>query len=280
MESIHFSKPTSSSLFGNKRKYGHNYNNTLVIHDSKAVKYATATMAQPGTQYKRKFKKTMTKRKRLWAPKITKKVIKDLMQPEVKSIDNYSTAFYPNTGSAANQITFMNPLAQGVTRGTRIGNKVQGVSLEVKISAIQTAYLGLGPNPINIPQTCEYLIIQQKAANKSVLLIGDIKELFPISEFPFSFHAITGDRKCKVLHRGVIDVDGGHSGENNYREIHIPLKCTTTYVSNTGSIADVQENSLWFVFLTSTNVTTGSGGSYTVVYPTYQAVWRYKYIDV
>ena len=280
MESIYFSKPTSSSLFGNKRKYGENYNNTLVIHDNKAVKYATTTMAQPGTQYKRKFKKTFTRRKKVFTPKVTKKLIKDLMQPEVKSIDGYSTAFYPNTGTASNQITLMNPLVQGVTRSTRIGNKVQGVSLEVKISAMQTVYLGAGPNPVNIPQTCEYMIIQQKGANKSILLISDIKELYPISEYPFSFHAITGDRKCKVLHRGIIDIDGGHQGENNYREIHVPLKCTTTYAANNGTIADIQENSLWFVLLTSTNVTTGSAGSYTLIYPTYQATWRYKYIDV
>lgn len=271
----------SSRLAGIKRKTGNNYNDTLVIHSNKATKADTATATGGMATKVTKKNKMKKKSKKVVGEKLTKAAIKKLMAPEVKYVDMMNS-FYNNTGNNTMVSFCVNgPIVKGTGINERIGNKVQLVGLDCKISALQTIYKGTGTNPVNFPQSIEYLIIQLKGQGAANLLIGDIKDIGVITEYWLSYHAKLGTKKIKVLHRGVIDVDGT-TGENNYREFHIPLKMTTTYNNSaTATYADIQENGLWLVFLTPSDgyMTTGTGLTTTAIYPTVNYSTRLKYID-
>jgi len=273
-----FFAPARSSLLGVKRKYGSNYNNTLVTQENRQFSQKDITMA--GTNLKKqKSKKKFYKKKSGIGKQLTNYAVKKLMKPEKKWVEG-SVSWYPNTASTASSLTLINDIGGGSSNNQRVGNRFQMISLDLKVSAIGTIYKGTGTNPTWMPMTVEYLVIQQKAAHRTALNIGSVKDVGTITDYPYSYHALLGDGKCKVLHRGVIDCDGTQ-GENNYREMHIPLGIETTYGSSSSGIANLIENSLYLVLLSSADVTTGTGGAtQTPIYPTVQGFWRLKFIDV
>lgn len=178
--------------------------------------------------------------------KLEKKVSKIHVAMETKCaqyIVNNAPFYY-----LANIYFTMNGLSQGTSMSTRIGEKVRFTYLDFHMSFYNSNASGRSNGLVRV------LIVREVPADGTSLTLLDLFNATTPNSPPvnssYNFQTVDFPHRFKILHDQVFPTDVYN---NVNKEIHIrkKLNFTTSYTrSNTGTIADIDKNSLTCVVIT------------------------------
>lgn len=201
--------------------------------------------------YKRKYKAKAKK-----VPKAVKSYVKKTIEHETEdkflSIDNQTTVT-SNTGT----VNLLNGMVVGTTVGTRLGNKVRLVGLQMRFVTIPLGTAGV--------QWFRIILVADKQANAAIPGVANILQTATAGFRPYStYNPDVVPSRYTILydrtHR--IDIEGGSTDTpknlfikiNKYSWKKNPLLVQYNG-NNTGLIQDINKNSVYL--LTYSNVTVG-----------------------
>ncbi|EJW72196.1 hypothetical protein WUBG_16896 [Wuchereria bancrofti] len=190
----------------------------------------------------------------------SKRAYQATVAPETKFVD---TGFTYTAQTATPTFTLMNPLVQGTTNGTRIGNKVQCRGLEVR------AAVGLPAAPDN-NTTMRVGIVVDFQSNGVVPTVGEIWNNGAAAPNVFASRNLNYIERFKILKDNLVSLSLAGPGVQNLIW-HLPADVVTKYIGNTGGVADIETGAIYFYSFSDEAVGPTN--------PLLAVTARYKFID-
>lgn len=191
----------------------------------------------------------------------SKRAYQATIGPETKFIDSgYAATAITN---AALNLTLMNGMVQGTTNTTRVGNKIQCRSIEVRGS------VGLPAVPDNSVNIRVGLVIDFQS-NGANFVIADLWNVTAPAPNVFASRNLNYTERFKVLKDQIITLSAAGPGAESF-VWHIPADVVTKYISNAGTIADIETGAIFFYAV--------SDEAAAATNPLLAVTARYKFID-
>lgn len=170
-------------------------------------------------------------------------------------------------GPITPQFTLCNGIVQGTTQATRIGNRIQMVSLQCNIRAY---------NGVATFNTVAAMLLYDRDAAQAAPVIGDIYDTSVLRWYQGAPRNLDNRTRFQILKKWRFSLSSTDSDDKDtqriieyYKKISLPTVYDDT---NGGTILDIRKGSLYFVWSSSGSVVTPEVGM------DYQI--RLRFIDV
>ncbi len=164
--------------------------------------------------------------------------LKGLINVEFKCVDTVLSSTVNSSGT----LQLLNGLAQGDTATTREGATVRFKSLQLKgfmaIAGAATA------------TACRRLVFIDKQPNQAAPVVGDILDN-TTAALVNSFRNLSHRKRFVILRDDHFTMSEGGPEALWYPDVYMSLDMITTYNGNAGTIADIETNAIWAMYISS-----------------------------